>query len=68
MFRQVVHNIFYGGRVNKDLIKNRFELKKADLEYFFVKESDLFKKATKEQLGIIRKYYPKEKLVKIIRC
>jgi hypothetical protein len=66
--RKVLYNIFYGSRVNRNLIKNKFVLRKADLEYFFVKESDLFEKATKEQLDVIRKYYPKEEFDKIIKC
>lgn len=67
MCRKVLYNIFYGGKVNKGPIENKFMLKKADLEYFFVKESDLFEKAAKEQLDIIRKYYPKEEFDQIIK-
>ncbi len=58
--RKVLHNIFYGRRVDKELLKDRFIMTISDLEYFFAQESDLFEKAPKEQLDIIRKYYPKE--------
>lgn len=61
-----VCKIFYGGKTNPEVFKNKYVFKAADLEYFFLKKSDIFGKATKKQLACIKGCYPKGEFNKIL--
>jgi len=61
-----VHKIFFGKSTDPELFKGKYMMKPEDLKYFFVKKSDLFKKATRDQMKVIRACYPKAKFDKNI--
>ena len=56
-----LHKIFFDKKTDSSVFKNKYQLTMKDLEYFFVKKSDFFKKATKKEINYIKNCYPKEK-------
>lgn len=56
--KRALYKIFYGKNTNSALFKNKFVMKPTDLEYFFVKKTNLFKGATKKQMKYIQSCYP----------
>ena len=52
-----VNKIFYGSTTSPEVFKGKFIFKKSDLEYFFIKKSNLFKQAEQKQLNYLRKCY-----------
>lgn len=53
-----LYKIFFGSRTNPELLKGKYNLIVKDLEYFFMQKSDIFEKATPEQLAYIKSCYP----------
>jgi len=43
-----------GGKVPQEIFKQKFQLRPKDLRYFFVKKSDIFKNAKKQEIEYIR--------------
>lgn len=56
--RNGLYKIFFGGKTDPATFKEKFILSPDDIEYFFVKKSNVLETATPEQLNIIKKYYP----------
>jgi len=56
--RIALHKIFYGGQVSSETLQGKFVMKPTDLDYFFVKKSDIFLKAPANELNYIKKCYP----------
>jgi hypothetical protein len=56
--RKGLYKIFFSKRTDPKLFSKKFKLTKDALNYFFVKKSDIFKKASKKHLDIIKKHYP----------
>lgn len=52
-----LYKIFIADKFDSRSLEGKFKLSSKDLEYFFVKKSDIFEKATKEQLEYIRSCY-----------
>ena len=65
--RMALYKIFYGKKTNPETFKNKFVLKTSDLEHFFLKKSDILKKATKKQLEYIKSVYHWPGLDRIIK-
>lgn len=55
--RRGLYKIFIAKKTNPKLLEGKFKLTPADLEYFFMKKSDIFAKATQEQLEYVRSCY-----------
>jgi len=53
-----LYKIFFGEKTNHQLFEKKVKLNQQDLEYLFVKKSEIFEKATKEQLDLIKGSYP----------
>ncbi len=53
-----LYKIFYGKKTNSSAFKDKYTLNALDLEYFFLKKSDILKKATSRQLKYIHSCYP----------
>lgn len=64
--RIALHKIFYGNTSGPSAFDGKFNFKLEDLKYFFVDKSDIFKKATKEQLRYIKSCYSYKSLDKIL--
>ena len=65
--RWSLHKIFFGHKTNPDLFKDKFQMRGSDLEYFFLKKSDIFLKATKKQLAYIQSCYKDVNLNTLIK-
>lgn len=65
--RKGIYKIFFGNVTDPELFQNKISLSLKDLRYFFVKKSDIFKKAKKEQIEYIRSLYGREEFDKVIR-
>lgn len=63
--RMGLYKIFFGKKTDPQLLEGKFKLRPKDLEYFFLKKSDVFKKASAQQLAHIRSYYPAKQMDKI---
>jgi len=61
--RMGLWKIFYGKDTNPKAFRSKYKLTAKDLNYFFVKKSDIFKKATKKQLRYIKSCYAKATLL-----
>jgi len=57
--RKGLYRIFFSRNTEPSVFKGKYRLAASDLKYFFVKKSDILKKASKEQLKYIRSRYPK---------
>lgn len=53
-----LYKIFFGNGTDPELFEEKFKLTPDDLEYFFVKKSDIFANADKKQLNYIKSCYP----------
>lgn len=60
-----LYKIFFGSKTDPKQFEGKYKLTPTDLEYFFVKESDIFEKATPWQLEFIKSCYPQHQLDKI---
>lgn len=60
--RKGLYNIFFERPTDQKIFKDKFKFGLSDLEYFFVKKSDIFEKATKEQLSYIKNLYAKSNI------
>lgn len=56
--RKALYKIFLGQATNPEAFRDKFIFSEADLRYFFMEKSDVFEKATPEQLAYIRSCYP----------
>jgi len=56
--KRALHHVFFGYQT-PGALKNKYILKPADLEYFFEKRSDIFKKADKKKVHYIESCYKK---------
>ena len=56
--KKALYTVFYGKETPSDVLNEKYALKVQDLEYFFIEKSDLFQKATKQQLEYIKSCYP----------
>ena len=61
-----LYKIFFGSKTEQKLMAKKIQLRSADLEYFFLKKSDIFEKATPRQLEIIKKSYPAHQVERIL--
>ncbi|MDD5585220.1 MAG: hypothetical protein PHV55_09235 [Candidatus Omnitrophica bacterium] len=69
--RKGLYKIFFSGKADPFAFKGKYRITPEDLEYFFIKKSDIFKKASKTQLDALKCYYPPDAfsaLVKKIRA
>lgn len=62
-----LYKIFFGHKTDPIVFKDKFNLSTSDLEYFFLKKSDIFKKATKKQLDYIKNCYPKGHVDRLLK-
>ena len=53
-----LYKIFFGGKTDPELLEGKLNLTQEDLEYFFVKKSDIFANADRKQLKYIKSCYP----------
>lgn len=65
--RKSFQKVFYGKRTARQTFQNKFIFKSSDLEHFFLKKSDLLKKATPEQLKYIKRYYPEAQVEALLK-
>jgi hypothetical protein len=56
--RKGLYKIFFGYKIDPDALSNKYQLSLSDLEYFFVKKSDIFKKTTNKQFAYLESCYP----------
>lgn len=62
-----LYKIFISQKTSPDVFAGKFQFSAADLEYFFVKKSDILAKATKEQLRYIKSLYSSAQTDKIFK-
>ncbi len=56
--RKGIYKIFIADKSDPISLKGKFKLDAGDLEYFFAKKSDIFKKSNAQQLRCVERYYP----------
>ncbi|MBU4477799.1 MAG: hypothetical protein L6420_01960 [Elusimicrobia bacterium] len=56
--RKGLYKMFFGGKTLSESLEKKYTLTNGDLEYFFMKKSDIFEKASPEQLMYIKSCYP----------
>lgn len=65
--RRGLYKIFYGSKIKPKLFEGKLRLSSQDLKYFFVKKSDIFKNANREQLDYLRSCHASESFHKVFR-
>lgn len=58
--RKALHLIFFGYKADPSVYRGKYKLSSSDLDYFFVKKSDIFKKAKKRDVDYIKKITPRK--------
>ncbi|MBF0485644.1 MAG: hypothetical protein HQL16_03915 [Candidatus Omnitrophica bacterium] len=58
--KQGVHKIFFGQKTDLKAFENKFILTAEELNYFFIKKSEIFLKAERDQLAQVLSFYPQE--------
>jgi len=61
-----LYKIFFGKKADSKSFEGKYKLTEKDLEYLFVKKSDIFEKASPEQLEFLKSCYPSYKINKIL--
>lgn len=64
--KRAIHKIFFGSKTAPKLIKGKVKFKPEDLNYLFVKKSNIFKKASFRQLECLKEYYPPGQIDRIL--
>lgn len=65
--RRGLYGLFFGKKTDPNLFKNKFRFTAAELKYFFLEKSNIFKKAPAEQLEYIKSCYPNANLEELNR-
>ncbi|MBU2102994.1 MAG: hypothetical protein ABH865_09275 [Candidatus Omnitrophota bacterium] len=65
--RKGLYKIFFSGKPDLSAFKGKYHITPEDLEYFFIKKSDIFKKASKVELGALKCYYPPDAFSALIK-
>lgn len=60
-----LHKIYFGNKTDAKLFEGKLRLTTEDLEYFFIKKSDVFEKAAAQQLTYIKSCYPAPAIDKV---
>lgn len=64
--RRGLYKVFFSKRTDNSLFEGKFKLSASDIKYFFVNKSDIFNKATKNQLKYISISYQDKGVGKLI--
>jgi len=64
--RRGIYKIFFGSTTHESIMRNKFIFTVKDLEYFFIKRSNLFEKLTARQVKYLRNCFPRKTFDKLI--
>lgn len=64
--RKGLYRMFLARKTEMDKFNRKITLSPSDLKYFFVQKTDIFKKATEEQLNYLKQCYPSYDLASIL--
>jgi hypothetical protein len=65
--RKSLYKIFFDRKTDFSVFKDKYKLTPKDLEYFFIKKSDIFKNVDLGQLQYIKSCYPGKTAAKVFK-